>query len=714
MNKPILLIISSAVLLSCGKEACKTQDVKFEQIKVTYPETRKDTTVVDDYFGTKISDPYRWLENDTTSETKKWVEAENKVTFGYLEQIPFRSKIKTRLTEIWNYPKYSTPFKEGGYYFFYKNDGLQNQSVLYFHKQLSDDPKVLIDPNKLSPDGTTSLSGFSVSKDGKYAGYSLSEGGSDWQTIYVMTLADQKNTTDKIKWVKFSGISWYKDGFFYSRFPEPKGSELSTANSGQQVYYHKMGTDQSADLLVYEDNKNPLYGHYGGVSEDERWLILVSTTGTYGNTLKVKDLNKGFTAPWITIVDDFNNETNVVDNEGDDIYLMTNIDADKYRVVKVNTSNPDRKNWTTIIPQDENVLTGISNIGGKWIATYIKDASSLVKVFDHSGKYLNDVELPNRGTVGGFGGKKNETESFYVFTSFNMPPTIYKYDTDKNTSEVFRKSEMKFNADDYVVKQEFYESKDGTKVPMFIVHKKGIKQNGKNPTLLYGYGGFDISILPSFQVQLIAFLEKGGVYAVANLRGGGEYGQEWHKAGMLLKKQNVFDDFIAAAEFLIEKKYTCSNKLAIHGRSNGGLLVGACMTQRPDLYKVALPAVGVLDMLRYHQFTIGHAWAVEYGSSDKKEDFENLIKNSPLHNVKPGTNYPATMVLTADHDDRVVPAHSFKFAATLQANHQGDNPVLIRIDTKAGHGAGKSTTMAIEEWADIWAFTMFNLGMKYE
>jgi len=714
MNKPILLIISSAVLLSCGKDACKTQDSKFEQIKVTYPETRKDTTVQDDYFGTKISDPYRWLENDTTAETKKWVAAENKVTFGYLEQIPFRAKIKTRLTEIWNYPKYSTPFKEGGYYFFYKNDGLQNQSVLYFHKQLSDDPKVLIDPNKLSPDGTTSLSGFSVSKDGKYAGYSLSEGGSDWQTIYVMTLADQKNTTDKIKWVKFSGISWYQDGFFYSRFPEPRGSELSTANSFQKLYYHKMGTEQSEDLLVYEDSKNPLYGHYGGVSEDERWLIMVSTTGTYGNTLKVKDLKKGLTAPWITIVDDFNNETNVVDNEGDDIFLMTNIDADKYRVVKVNTANPDRKNWVTVIPQDENVMTGISNIGGKWIASYIKDASSLIKVYDHSGKYLNDVELPTRGTVGGFGGKKSETESFYVFTSFNMPPTIYKYDTYKNTSEIFRKSEMKFNSDDYVVKQEFYESKDGTKVPMFIIHKKGIKQNGKNPTLLYGYGGFDISILPSFQVQLIAFLEKGGVYAVANLRGGGEYGQEWHKAGMLLKKQNVFDDFIAAAEFLIEKKYTNSNKLAIHGRSNGGLLVGACMTQRPELFKVALPAVGVLDMLRYHQFTIGHAWAVEYGSSDNEEDFKNLIKYSPLHNVKKGTTYPSTMILTADHDDRVVPAHSFKFAATLQANHTGDNPVLIRIDTKAGHGAGKSTTMAIEEWADIWAFTMFNLGMKYE
>lgn len=714
MNKPILLIISSAVLISCGKEACKTKETVIDQIKVEYPQTRKDTTVQDDYFGNIIKDPYRWLENDTTAETKKWVAEENKVTFGYLSKIPFRDKIRTRLTEIWNYPKYSTPFKEGGYYFYYKNDGLQNQSVLYFHKTLEDDPKVLLDPNKLSNDGTTSLSGFSVSKDGKYAGYSLSEGGSDWQTIYVMTMADQQQTSDKIKWVKFSGISWYQDGFFYSRFPEPRGSELSTANSFQKVYYHKMGTPQESDILVYEDKTNPLHGHYAGVSDDERWLILVTTTGTYGNTLKIKDLKKGFSAPWISIVDDFNNESNIVDNEGDDIYLMTNIDADKYRIVKVNTNDPDRKKWETIIPQEENVLTGVSNIGGKWIATYIKDASSLVKVFEHNGKYLHDVELPTRGTVGGFGGKKEEKESFYVFTSFNMPPTIYKYDANENKSEVFRKSEIKFNSDDYDVKQEFYTSKDGTKVPMFIVHKKGLRLNGKNPTLLYGYGGFDISIMPTFQVQLIAFLEKGGVYAVANLRGGGEYGQEWHKAGMLLKKQNVFDDFIAAAEFLIEKKYTNPKKLAIHGRSNGGLLVGAVMTQRPELFKVALPAVGVLDMLRYHQFTIGHAWAVEYGSSDNEEDFKNLIKYSPLHNIKSGTEYPCTMVLTADHDDRVVPAHSFKFAATLQANHKGQNPVLIRIDTKAGHGAGKSTTMAIEEWADIWAFTMFNLGMKYE
>jgi prolyl oligopeptidase len=714
MTRTLLILVSGAFMLSCGKDACKTKETPIEQIKVEYPETRKDTTVKDDYFGNLISDPYRWLENDTTAETKAWVETENKLTFGYLGKIPFRDKIKSRLTEIWNYPKYSTPFKEGSYYFFYKNDGLQNQSVLYFHKELNDEPRVLIDPNKLSPDGTTSLSGFSVSKDGAFAGYSLSEGGSDWQTIYVMTLADQKQTPDKIKWVKFSGISWYKDGFFYSRFPEPRGSELSTANNFQKVYYHKMGTTQDKDILVYEDKSNPLHGHYAGVSEDERWLTLITTTGTYGNTMKVKDLSKGMNAPWVNIVDDFNNESNLIDNEGDDIYLMTNIDADKYRLVKVNVNNPDRKNWQTIIPQDDKVMTGISNIGGKWIATYLKDACSLVKVFDHAGKYLYDVDLPTRGTVGGFGGKKNEKESFYLFTSFVMPPTIYKYDTEANKSELFRKTEIKFDTENYEVKQEFYTSKDGTKIPMFIVYKKGIRLNGKNPTLLYGYGGFDISILPSFQISQMVFLEKGGVYAVANLRGGGEYGQEWHKAGMLMKKQNVFDDFIAAAEYLIEKKYTNPKKLAIHGRSNGGLLVGAVMTQRPDLFRVALPAVGVLDMLRYHKFTIGYAWAVEYGSSDNEEDFKNLITYSPLHNVKEGVEYPCTMVLTADHDDRVVPAHSFKFAATLQEKQKGLNPVLIRIDTKAGHGAGKSTTMAIEEWADIWAFTMFNLGMKYD
>jgi len=406
MTKPILILISGTLIISCGKNACKPTETKLNQIKVEYPVTRQDSTVKDDYFGTIVNDPYRWLENDTTEETKKWVEAQNEVTFGYLKKISFRDKIKGRLTEIWNYPKYSTPFKEGGYYFFYKNDGLQNQSVLYFHKALADEPKVLIDPNKLSNDGTTSLSGFSVSKDGKYAGYSLSEGGSDWQTIYVMTMADQKQTDDKIKWVKFSGISWYQDGFFYSRFPAPSGSELSTANSFQKVYYHKMGTPQDKDILVYEDNKNPLHGHYGGVSEDERWLTLVTTTGTYGNSLKIKDLKKGLSAPWINVIDDFNNESNMVDNEGDDIYLMTNIDADKYRVVKVNTANPDRKNWQTIIPQEENVMTGISNIGGKWIASYLKDACSLIKVYDHDGKYKYDVELPTRGTVGGFGGKK--------------------------------------------------------------------------------------------------------------------------------------------------------------------------------------------------------------------------------------------------------------------------------------------------------------------
>lgn len=711
MKKLYTIVVTTIILSSCGSKNNLSVEVK--DIPVTYPKTKKDTSIVDNYFGSLIKDPYRWLENDTSEETKSWVEAQNKVTFGYLNEISYRSSIKKRLTEIWNFPKYSAPFKEGGYLFYFKNDGLQNQSILYYQMSDNEDGKVLIDPNTLSKEGTTSISGFSVSKDGKYAAYSLSEGGSDWQKILVMTLSDKKNTTDEINWVKFSGISWFKDGFFYSRFPEPKGSELSSANENQKVYYHKIGTPQSADLLVYEDKTNPKHGNYAYVTDDDKWLVVSSTTGTYGNNLKIKNIESGLGAPLITVIEDFNNESSVIDSDGDFIYLMTNIDADKYKIVKVDSKNPAREKWITIIPEDKNVMTGVSVVGNKFTITYIKDASSLVKVFDREGKYLTDVKLPTMGTVSGFGGKRTDVETYYTFTSFAYPTTIFKYNVETNTSTQYRKSEAKFNPDDYEVKQEFYKSKDGTPIPMFIVHKKGLKLDGHNPTLLYGYGGFDISIMPAFNIQNIVFLEKGGVYAVANLRGGGEYGQEWHKAGMLEKKQNVFDDFISAAEFLIEKKYTNNQKLAIHGRSNGGLLVGACMTQRPDLFKVALPAVGVLDMLRYHKFTIGYAWAVEYGSSDDSTHFKHLIKYSPLHNVKE-VSYPATMVLTADHDDRVVPAHSFKFAATLQEKHKGKTPVLIRIDTNAGHGAGKSTTMAIDEWTDIWAFTMYNLGMKYE
>lgn len=717
MKPNSLLVFPFAIVcFSCGSGTGNDHGAPTAEnpvIPVEYPATRKDTTVAENYFGVTVTDPYRWLEDDKSDETKEWVMAQNKVTFGYLEKIPFREKIKERLTELWDYTRYSAPYKEGGYYFFYKNDGLQNQSVLYFQKELKDEAEVLLDPNTFSADGTTSISGFSVSYDGSYAAYSISEGGSDWNTIKVISLPDKKEQADVINWVKFSGISWFKDGFFYSRFPEPKGSALSSANSNQQVYYHKLGTEQKEDVLVYEDKKNPLHGHYAGVSEDERWLILSSTTGTYGNTIKVKDLSKGMNAPFITIVDDFNNESGIVDNDGDILYMSTNIDAGKYRLVKIDTKNPGRDKWEVVIPESENVMQGISDIGGKWVASYLKDARSNVKVFDHEGKFLYDVALPTDGTVGGFYGKKDDPQVFYTFTSFAYPPTVFEYDVNTNTSKEFKKPDVKFNPKDYEVKQVFYPSKDGTKIPMFIVHKKGLKLNGNNPTLLYGYGGFDISILPAFSASNVVFLEKGGVYAVANLRGGGEYGEAWHKAGMLENKQNVFDDFIAAAEYLIREKYTSNKKLAISGRSNGGLLVGACMTQRPDLFRVALPGVGVLDMLRYHKFTIGYAWAVEYGSSEDSAQFSNLIQYSPLHNVKEGVEYPATLITTADHDDRVVPAHSFKFASTLQEKHTGENPVLIRIDTKAGHGAGKSTTMAIEEAADVWAFVMYNLGMTY-
>lgn len=717
MNKSGFFLGSCIFLLSCSSGNKKnTKDTMINEnpiIEVNYPETRKDTNIIDEYFGNKISDPYRWLENDTTEETKNWVKAQNDVTFGYLEKIPFRNSIKERLTELWNYTRYSTPFKEGGYYFFYKNDGLQNQSVLYFQKSLSDEPEILIDPNTFSEDGTTSISGFSVSKNGQFAAYSISEGGSDWNTIKVISLPDKVEQKDVIKWVKFSGISWYKDGFFYSRFPEPKGSALSTANSNQKVYYHKLGTDQSQDILVYQDSKNPLHGHYAGVTEDERWLVLSSTTGTYGNTIKVLDLSKGMKGNFISIVDDFNNESGIVDSENDILYMSTNIGAGKYRLVKIDTKNPKRENWVNIIGESENVMQSVSNIGGKWVASYLKDAKSLIKVYENDGKYLYDLTLPGEGTVSGFYGKRDDPQVFYTFTSFAYPPTVFEYDVNNNQSKQFKKAEVKFDPNDFEVKQVFYPSKDKTMIPMFIVYKKGIKLDGSNPTLLYGYGGFDISILPSFSASNIVFLERGGVYAVANLRGGGEYGEEWHKAGMLLNKQNVFDDFISAAEYLINEKYTSSKRLAISGRSNGGLLVGACMTQRPDLFRVALPGVGVLDMLRYHKFTIGYAWAVEYGSSDDSIHFNNLIKYSPLHNLKKGVEYPATLITTADHDDRVVPAHSFKFASTLQECHSGKNPVLIRIDTKAGHGAGKSTSMAIEEATDVWAFLMYNLGMKF-
>lgn len=678
------------------------------KIDVIYPVTAK-VDQVDNYHGTEVADPFRWLEQEDSSATKEWVDAENEVTFGYLEKIPFREPIRARLEKLWNYPKYSAPFKGGENYFYFKNDGLQNQSVLYKMADLDGEAEVFLDPNTFSEEGTASLSTFSVSKDGKYAAYGVSEGGSDWNEYYVRDVETGQDLEDHLEWIKFSGAAWHGNGFYYGRFAEPKeGRELSSQNENKQIFYHEIGTDQSADKLIYEEPEHPRRGIYAATSDDERFLMLFMSEGaTNDNALKVKDL----TAPngkFKSIVDNFDNSYDVVDNIGDQLLIATNEGAPRKRLILVDFKNPAKDNWKEVIPEQEEVLNSVAFVGGKIFATYLKDASSKVYIYDLEGNRTGEVALPGIGTVGGFGGKKEDQVAFYVFTSFTYPPSIFKYDVAKNTSEVFRKSEIDFDMEAYETKQVFYKSKDGTEVPMFITHKKGLVLDGSNPTLLYGYGGFNINILPNFSITYLPLLENGGIYAVANLRGGGEYGEEWHKAGMLHDKQNVFDDFIAAAEYLIDNKYTSNEKLAISGRSNGGLLVGAAMTQRPELFQVAFPGVGVMDMLRYHKFTIGHAWAVEYGSSDDPEHFENLYGYSPLHNLKDGTAYPATMVITADHDDRVVPAHSFKFAARLQEAHKGDNPVLIRIETNAGHGAGKPTGKIIEEYADLLSFLFYN------
>lgn len=679
-----------------------------QKTMLKYPDTRKDNTT-DNYHGTSIADPYRWLENDTAAEVKDWVIKENKVTQDYLSQIPYRDKIKARLKELWNYPKFSAPFKKGDNYFFYKNDGLQNQAVLYVQKGLGAEPNVFLDPNKLSTDGTVALNNITFSKNNKYAAIGTSASGSDWVEIKVIDVATQQPTGDVIKWVKFSGATWKGDGFYYSRYDEPvAGKEFSNQNQFQKVYYHKLGTPQSADELVYEDKEHPLRYFGAGVTEDERFLVVVAAEGTHGNEVYYKDLQKG--GDFKLLFKGFENDYDVIDNIGDRLLVHTNNNAPNFRLVSVDPANPDPANWKEIIPQSKDLLNGASTGGGKLFASYLKDASTRLYEHELSGKLIREIKLEGIGTASLPSGKKEDKEFFYTFTSFTNPGAIYRYDITTGKSEVFRKTEVKFNIADYETKQVFYTSKDGTKVPMFIVHKKGLKLDGNNPTYLYAYGGFNISLTPSFSVSRLILLENGGVFALANLRGGGEYGEEWHKGGMLSNKQNVFDDFIAAGEYLVKEKYTSPSKLAIAGGSNGGLLVGACEVQRPDLFKVAFPAVGVLDMLRYHKFTIGWGWAVEYGSSEKKDQFDYLLKYSPLHNLKSGVNYPATMVTTGDHDDRVVPAHSFKFAATLQEKQSGDNPVLIRIETKAGHGAGKPTSKLIDEAADIWSFMFWNTG----
>lgn len=707
MNKKLLLF--AAVLASC---AGPKQEESTEKMTINYPQTRQDSTVVDDYFGTEVKDPYRWLEDDRSSETEQWVTDQNKVTFGYLEQIPFRNAIKDRLTELWNYEKYSAPFKRGDYTYFYKNDGLQNQYVLYRETE-SGEAEVFLDPNNFSEDGTTSMAGLSFSEDGSLVAYAISEGGSDWRKVIIMNTATKEAVEDTLIDIKFSGLSWKgNEGLYYSSYDKPKeGSELSGLTQYHKLFYHQLGTAQANDPLIFGGEETPRRYVGGDVTEDGSFLVITAATSTTGNELYVQDLRKP-DSPIVNVVDNFDNDYNVIHSKGDDIFIETNFDAPNGRVMLANIKSLDKSTWKELIAETENVLR-IRAAGGKFFANYLKDATSMVQQFDLKGTLERTIDLPGIGSVGGFGGRNEDTELYYTFTSYVYPPTIFKFEIASGESEVYKESGVKFDPGQYESKQVFYTSKDGTKVPMIITHKKGIKLDGTNPTMLYGYGGFNISLTPSFSTSNIVLLENGGIYAVANLRGGGEYGEEWHGAGTKMQKQNVFNDFIAAAEWLISEKYTSSEKLAIAGGSNGGLLVGATMTQRPKLMKVAFPAVGVLDMLRYHKFTSGAGWKYDYGTSDESEEmFKYLLGYSPVHNAKKGTHYPATMVTTGDHDDRVVPAHSFKFAAALQYAHEGENPVLIRIAVNAGHGAGKPTSMIIQEQADKWAFMLYNMGVE--
>jgi prolyl oligopeptidase len=678
-----------------------------------YPPARKSDQV-DDYHGVKVADPYRWLEDLDSAETGQWVEAENKLTFAFLNAIPQRAAIQDRLTKLWNFEKYGVPFKEGNRYFYSRNSGLQNQSVLYTVNTLDAEPRMILDPNTLSADGTVAVSGMQVSPDGKLLAYSLSASGSDWQEWKVRDVETSKDLSDDLKWVKFSGASWTRDGkgFFYSRYDEPKADALKGTNYFQKVYYHKLGTPQAEDVLVYErpDQKDWLFE--GNVSEDGSYLILTIFQGTdTKNRVYYKDL-KAKEAPVVKLLDDFDAAYTFVGNEGSRFWFQTDLQASRGKVIEIDVANPARTNWKVIVPEGKETLQNVNLVNHKFVANYLKDAYTQVKIYDTAGKFVNEIAFPGIGSADGFGGKATDKETFYAFTGFTTPTTIYRYDFTTGKSTIFRQPKVDFNPSDFETKQVFYASKDGTKVPMFITYKKGLKLDGNNPTYLYGYGGFNISLTPAFSVGSLVWMEMGGVYAQPNLRGGGEYGEDWHQGGMKLKKQNVFDDFIAAAQWLIANKYTSTPKLAIGGGSNGGLLVGAALTQRPDLFGAAIPAVGVMDMLRFQKFTIGWAWVSDYGSSDNADDFKALYAYSPLHNIKPGTSYPPTMITTADHDDRVWPGHSFKFAATMQAAQAGDAPILIRIETKAGHGAGKPTSKVIEEIADRWAFLVKTLDVK--
>ncbi|WP_298547191.1 prolyl oligopeptidase family serine peptidase [uncultured Aquimarina sp.] len=710
MKKSLLILFLISFIIGC-KEETKIETAK-TIITLNYPETKKVDTI-DTYFDTKVKDPYRWLEDDRSEETEDWVTEQNKVTFGYLDSIPFRDQLKKRLSGLWNYEKVGAPFKEGDYTYFYKNDGLQNQYVIYRFKKEGDEPEVFLDPNNFSEDGTTSLGGISFSKNGKLLAYSISEGGSDWRKIIIKNSETKEIIEDTLVDIKFSGMSWRgNEGFYYSSYDKPKGSELSAKTDQHKVYYHKLGTPQKEDQLIFGGTPEEKHRYiYGGATEDDKYLIISASTSTSGNKLFIKDLTKP-NSKLITILDNTDSDTYVIDNVGSKLYLVTNLNAPNQKIVTVDAANPTPENWKDFIPETENVLSPNTG-GGYFFAEYMEDAVSKVLQYDYDGKLVRDVKLPGVGTISGFGTKKEEKELYFSFTNYKTPGSIYKYNIAEGTSELYRKPKIDFNPENYESKQVFYNSKDGTRVPMIITHKKGVELTGKNPTILYAYGGFNISLTPSFSIANAVWMEQGGIYAVPNLRGGGEYGKKWHDAGTKMQKQNVFDDFIAAAEYLIENKYTSSEYLAIRGGSNGGLLVGATMTQRPDLMKVALPAVGVLDMLRYHTFTAGAGWAYDYGTAqDDKQMFEYLKGYSPVHNVKEGVKYPATLVTTGDHDDRVVPAHSFKFAAELQSKQKGTNPTLIRIETNAGHGAGTPVKKTIEQYADIFSFTLFNMGYE--
>lgn len=706
--KKIALLAIVATTFSCTQEKPSNSRTTL----VNYTETKKaDTT--DTYFGVEVADPYRWLEDDKSAETESWVKRQNSVTYDYLDKIPFRTALKERLSELWNYEKVGAPYKEGIYTYFSKNNGLQNQYVMYRYKT-GEDPstaEVFLDPNTFAEDGTISLGGRSFSENGNILAYSISEGGSDWRKILIMDVMSKKIVEDTLIDVKFSGMSWFKnEGFYYSSYDKPKGSALSAKTDQHKVYYHKLGTSQSDDALIYGGTSKEKHRYiYGNVTEDNRYLLISPSVSTTGNKLYLKDLSKP-NSKLVTILDNTDSDTFVIDNVGTKLYLVTNLNAPNKKIVTVDASDPRPENWKDFIPETEYVLSP-STGGGFFFTEYMVDAVSKVMQYDYEGKLVRNVDLPGVGSIGGFGAKKEETELFYSFTNYNTPGSTYKYNIKNGTSQLFIKPKVDFDPELFESKQVFYASKDGTKIPMIISFKKGMKLDGTNPTILYGYGGFNISLTPSFSVANAVWMEQGGVYAVPNLRGGGEYGKAWHDAGTQLKKQNVFDDFIAAAEYLIAENYTSSDYLAIRGGSNGGLLVGATMTQRPDLIKVALPAVGVLDMLRYHTFTSGAGWAYDYGTSeDSKEMFEYLKGYSPVHNVKEGVSYPATLVTTGDHDDRVVPAHSFKFAAELQAKQAGNAPTLIRIETDAGHGAGTPISKTIEQYADIFGFTLYNMG----